>query len=419
MKPVKAAGLAGVLVVLVVLAAAFGRLLSPFDLLTFLAAGHDVLHGHSPYAAPGSPVFRSGHAFVYPLYVAWLFAPLGALPVAAARWIFSLGSVAAILASCRLLGRPGAGTAALVAVSSTTIIALQMGTLNALLLLGLSAAWHWRKEYPLLSGFVLGAAATAKLFLLPVLLWPLLKRRYGQAAAAFGSAAGLMLLSAALGWTSPVAYAQMMSRLDAREQVASWSLSSFLQGLGLGRTPAVAGAVVFAAGVVTLVWWQRARLSDGQLLGAAVVVSLLVSPIVWSSYLLLLVLPLLLATPDDRLLALFAVASWAIVTPDAAPTGRVAAGVTVAAVAALLVVRPRRRVALGPAARAAAAHLGPVAPVLAWLGILMLVAPAPARSPLPALGAIAAAAACCLRGDPARSGSTGAAGRAYSLGDAE
>lgn len=395
MKPVKAAGLAGVVVVLAV---AFGRLLSPFDLLTFLRAGRDVLHGHSPYAAPGSPVFRSGHAFVYPLYVAWLFAPLGALPVALARWIFSVGSVAAILVSCRLLGRPGAGTAALVMVSSTTIIALQMGTLNALLLLGLSAAWHWREERPWLSGIILGAAATAKLFLLPVLLWPLLKKRYGQAAAALGSAAGLMLLSAALGWTSPVSYVQMMSKLDSREQVSSWSLSSFLQALGLGRLPSAAGAVAIALTGAAVVWWHRRRLGDGQLLGAAVVISLLLSPIVWSSYLLLLVLPLLLATRDDRLLALFAVATWAIVTPDAATTPRVAVGVTLAAAVALSVARPRRLIPVGRAVRAAANHVGPVAPVLAWLGILMLVAPTPARSPLPALGAIAAVAACCLRG---------------------
>ncbi|HET6965332.1 MAG TPA: glycosyltransferase family 87 protein [Acidimicrobiales bacterium] len=387
--------------VLVVLAVTFGHLLGPFDLLTFLQAGRAVLHGRSPYASPNSPVFRSGHAFVYPLYVAWLFAPLAALPGRVAEAVYWIGSVGAILGSCRLLGRRGHGTTALVLVSSTTIIGLQMGTLNALLLLGLAGAWHWRDSKPMLAGLVLGAAATAKLFLLPVLLWPVLRRRVGMAASAVATVLALMVSSAALGSLSPLGYVEMMSKLDARERVVSWSLSSFLQGLGAGRTASSGGALLVAVAGLAVLYRRRFTLGEGQLLGGAVVCSLLVSPILWSSYLLLLAVPLLLNC-RDRVLAVFALVSWAVVTPDAASPARVAVGVAVAALVSATAARPAWATRLPATGRRLLRRLLPLLPLPAALALLVVVLPAPARGPLPALLLTGAAAGWCLR--PARRG---------------
>ena len=400
---------AGVVALVAVLGVTFGHLLDPFDFLTFLHAGGDVLHGRIPYDSPSSPVFRSGHAFVYPLYVAWLFAPLAALPRWSAEAVYAVASVAAIVVSCRLLGRRGFAAAGLVLVCSTTIVGLQMGTVNAFLLLGLACAWRWRDTRPLLAGVILGATATAKLFLLPALLWPVLRRRYGQAAAAAGSVAGLMLLSAALGPFSPLQYLEMMSKLDAREQVQSWSLSSLLQGLGAGRSWAGALAVLIAAAWLLGIWSQRRWLADGQMLAAVVLCSLLVSPILWSSYLLLLVVPLMLVPPDDRLLALFALGSWAIVTPDAASPIRVVVGALVAAAVVAITMRPpihrglevtlarlgagRRRAVVRRALAAGGAT--------AAFALVMWAVPGPARSPVPAVAAIVVVAVYCLR--PARS----------------
>lgn len=394
----------GLVVVTLALALTYGHLLGPFDLLTFLHAGRAVLHGHSPYAGPRSAVFVSGHAFVYPLYVAWLFAPLSALPGAVAVPLYLLGSVAAIVVGCRLLGRSGTGAAALLLVSSTTVIALQMGTLNPFLLLGLAAAWHWR-DRPLLSGALLGVTVMAKLFLVPVLLWPLLRRRWGQTASAAVTAVGLVLASAALGSLSPAGYVRMMSELDSHEQVASWSLSSFLQGVGLVRGAATAGAVVVATAGAAALWAMRRRLADAQVLGGLVLVSLLVSPIVWSSYLVLLAVPLLLVARGDRLLALFSVASWVLVTPDAASAPRVAAGVLLAVVVALAVAGPSDV----PAALRGWARQAPVRSVGLVVAVAgaMVLAPQQARSALPALATIAAVSVWCLR--PAAGGVGGLA----------
>lgn len=393
---------AGALTALVaVIGLAFGHLLQPFDFLTFLHAGRDVLDGRIPYASPSSPVFTSGHAFVYPLYVAWVFAPLAALPLWCAESLYASASVVAIVASCRLLGRRGGATAGLVLACSTTIVGLQMGTLNAFLLLGLAFAWRFRRSRPLLAGVVLGVAATAKLFLLPVLLWPVMRRRFGQATAAVGTVVALMGLSAGLGPFSPLSYIAMMSKLDAREQVQSWSLSSLVQGIGAGRTWATVVAVLAAAGCVVAIWWRRRVLSDGQVLAAVVLCSLLVSPILWSSYLLLLVVPLILVPLDNRLLAVFAVCSWAIVTPDAASPLRCLLGALVAAGLAAWALRFWIRRCVDMVARPALRRLAVLAAAALGFGLAMVALPAPARSPLPAVAAIVVVAAWCLR--PSRS----------------
>lgn len=382
--------------VLAVLAVTFGHLLGPFDFLTFLHAGQQVLHGASPYPSVNSAVFRSGHGFVYPLFVAWLFAPLALLPQTAAEAMYGLASVAAIVVACRMLGRRDLSVAALVLVCSTTIIGLQMGTVNAFLLLGLAAAWHWRSDRPLVAGLALGLATGAKLFLLPVLLWPLLTRRYATTGSAAATVAALLIGGGVAGGQSFSGYLHLLSQLQADEQVGSWSLSSLFQSVGFGRSGSSALAMAVAAGCLVVLWRRRHHLTEGRILGAMVVCSLLMSPIVWSSYLLLLAVPLLLSEAGDTVLAGAALASWAVVTPDAASSLRVAVGLVLAAVAAYMVTRHLRG-QVWHQVRRRSAYLVPRVAIGAAVLALCLVLPASVRSPLPALAAMALINLRCLR----------------------
>ncbi|HET9077704.1 MAG TPA: glycosyltransferase family 87 protein [Acidimicrobiales bacterium] len=389
-------GPAIVVAVVAVLAVTFGHLLGPFDFLTFLHAGKQVLEGRSPYPGVDSPVFRSGHGFVYPLFVAWMFAPLALVPRIPAEVIYGVGSVAAIVVSSRMLGRRDFSAAALVLVCSTTIIGLQMGTVNAFLLLGLAASWHWRASRPVLSGLLLGVTAAAKLFLLPVLAWPLLMRRWSTTTAAAGTVAALILAGGLFGTVTPIRYFHLLSQLQANEQVSSWSLSSLFQSVGLPRTAASVAAVAVVAACLVVLWRRRRLLRDGQVLGAMVVGSLLMSPIVWSSYLLLLAVPLLLVDRHDRLLAVAAAASWLVVTPDAASGLRVGVGAVLALAVAYLAARGH----LGGVARTLRdqpRYLGSLIGAGAVAGVAILVLPGPVRSPLPALAAMALVGLRCVR----------------------
>ncbi len=367
----------------------FSGLLGPFDLLTFLHAGRTVVSGASPYSASTSSLFRSGHAFVYPIFVAWLFAPLALLSTGLATVIYLVGSVAAVVASCWLLGTGGLRPSALILTASTTIVGLQMGTLNAALLLGVALCWHWRDRHPVWCGVLLGVVATAKLFLMPLLAWPALARRYRSCAGAAASAVALLVAGALFGPLGPLGYVRLLADLGGREQVSSWSLASLIGSLGV--RPSVADAMVVGAvgSVLVLVWNLRdspRHLRDDQLLGLTVACSLLLSPIVWSSYLLLISVPLLLNTSGNAPLAAWALASWLMVTPDAASPRRVAVGLIGTVVVGALAAGPEIKAILDRLTRRGSRRVLILSFLAATGSLVVLVClPARIRSPVPAV----------------------------------
>ncbi len=320
---------AALVVVAAGLLACFGWLLGAFDLESGLRAGQALLHGLSPYSPVTSPVFKAGHAFVYPYLVAWAFVPLAALPLPAAVGIFLFLSVGAIAAACHLLGRTGWLPTALVLSSSTTIVGLQMGTVNALLLLGVAVAWSQRDRW-VLAGSAVAAAAVAKLFLIPLLAWLVLARRLRAAALA----AGALCVALAAGWTlGPLgahAYTAMLGDLQSREASNSWSLTSFFDSLGASPGQAELLAIAFAGAIVVAGAARARRTGDERnLFSASIIASLLATPIMWSSYLLVLAAVVLVVATDDRTVAALAAASWLVVTPDGASYPRVAVGMAV------------------------------------------------------------------------------------------
>ena len=69
----------------------------------FWPAGQRVLHGLSPYVAPGAAAVRHAVAFVYPAVGALVLAPLALLPHALADNAFALLNLGAILLTLRVL----------------------------------------------------------------------------------------------------------------------------------------------------------------------------------------------------------------------------------------------------------------------------------------------------------------------------
>lgn len=365
------------------LAACFWDLLAPFDLLTFIHAGRAVLDGHSPYSPVDSDLFRSGHAFVYPAFVAWLFVPLAIVPQKVAVDLFAAASVAAIAVACRWLGRTDDRAAVLLLVSAPTIIALQMGTLNPLLLLGMAASWKLRHTRPLTSGALLGVVAATKLFLLPLLLWALLRNRRAFAGAA-ATVALAFAVQAPLGRSGFAGYESMLSKLQRSEAARSWSLASLLQSLGLDGHQADASVLVIGAIAAIALWrWER-RLSDGHVLGFATLIGLLISPIVWSSYLLLAAVPLLLFSRGHRAMVVAAADGWLLVTPDAASPARVVGGVALAAVTIAVIAWPPGHL---PRPRVTGVRIATVLAVMAAAAVLVVIPPG-VRNALPALMAL-------------------------------
>ncbi len=308
--------------------AAFVAPIRQVDLDVFLRAGQAVLHGHDPYSSTHSETIRTNAAFVYPLAVAWWFAPLST--IGASHVVYAIASLLAIGLAC-WWARPGQPLiAALVMLSSAAVIGLQDGSVNPWLLLGLIAAWRWR-DRPVVSGLAVAALVICKLFLWPVLGWLLLSRRYRAAAIAMVVTAVTLVGGFTFGPLGSSGYASMLHVLSGLEAPHAAGLSGLLihwhASLALATVIATAIAMLLlaAAGYQYRRGAQQFRYSrqagdvgrEILVFGAAVVAALFASPIVWHHYYLLLAAPLLVATRSVWPFVVLSLASWAAAAPHA------------------------------------------------------------------------------------------------------
>lgn len=286
-----------------------------YDLDVFLRAGHALLHGQGVYPSPNSAAVYSGHSFVYPFVSAWPFVPLAALPHTVARGVFLAVSAGAVLAAA--LGRPDRDSwpAVLVLATAFTITGLQLGALSPLLLAGAVYVWRLR-DRPVAGGLLAAAVVTSKLFLIPLLLWLLLSRRYRTFAWAAGGTVFLLALGFVLGPLGPGGYLHLLSRLGSNEARQGFGAIGALMNLGLSNGVAEGLAAALGLAVVCLAYRQWRRGGDERLVfSAALVAALLLSPVVWSHYLALVAAIPIVFQARRRWFVWLALCSWAIAPP--------------------------------------------------------------------------------------------------------
>jgi alpha-1,2-mannosyltransferase len=301
--------------------ALFLREFGPADLSVFVRAGQAVAHGVSPYVDASSPSVWSGHAFVYPYLVAWCFIPFAALSMTATGLLYYLASVAAVVATVRMLGGPRVGAVPIVlALTAEPVVrALQLGTLNVWLLFGLAVAWRHRRNTAVVVAAV-AAVIVAKLFLFPMLAWLVLSRRLRAAALATLVSVGVVVVGCGMADLSVGSFVHMLSVLSDHEAPQSSSITALLHRLDAGSLVATAGAMLLAA-LLVAGGWARARRSRDEryLFSACVLASIAASPIVWSHYFaLLLVIPLIFRWRRPSQLIAWAV-TWLVCAPGGAP----------------------------------------------------------------------------------------------------
>ena len=196
-----------------------------------------------------------------------------------------------------------------------TISGLQLGALSPLLFAGVIFMWRLR-DRPLAFGLLAGPVVACKLFLLPMLLWPLLARRRRAFCFAVVLAAGLLGAGFAVSAVGPVKYERILSVLSLHESRSGFGLAGRSMNVGLGALTAQLISIVVAASVFAA---SYARYRDtGEeciLFSAGIVAALLASPVVWSHYLILLFGVLLVARTARAWLLVAVIASWAIAPP--------------------------------------------------------------------------------------------------------
>ena len=277
-------------------------------------AGLAILHGRSPYQ-PGflahqAAIMRAGGiargetaatAFsipVYPAFANLAIVPLSLLPYGIAGGLYTLASVAAMIAGLWLLGVRDWRCFALVLISWPFLYGVYLGAIGPFLVLGVGVAWRHRERlWP--PAIAIAAIVAAKVFPWPLGVWLLITRRYKTFAVAFG--VGLVLTFGAwavIGFDGLAQYPKMLSEISFLQEGRAVSVVSVL--LVAGLTPAVASGTALALTAAILAGaWRIARRPGGEAkaFGLVIIAALTSTPIVWEHYMVLLFVPIALASP--------------------------------------------------------------------------------------------------------------------------
>ncbi|HUK44780.1 MAG TPA: glycosyltransferase family 87 protein [Gaiellaceae bacterium] len=273
-----------VMVVAGVLAEHRGSLGNDFR-LEFYPEAKLVLHGTNPFPAGDG----GGPTAIFPVPAAVLVAPLTLLPVGAAVMVDAAVLVILLAVTLWALGVKDWRLYGLLLLWGPALAAVETGNVTIPLALLVALAWRYR-DRTYAPGLLLGAAIAIKLFLWPLLIWLLATRRFraAGAGAVLGIAGGFLLV---LPFTSLTAYLHLLDELTTVFAAQSYTVSGALLQAHVAslQTALLAGDAVGLA-VLALAY---ARRSLPLALGSA----LLLSPIVWTHYFVLLAIPLAIRRP--------------------------------------------------------------------------------------------------------------------------
>jgi len=288
-----------------------GGLAVPYDFAIFLRAADDVRAGDDPYVDPDS-VDEHAHApYAYPPLLAIVLIPATALPddvsgsspVGVLVSLFLIGCVVAALA---LLDVRDWRCYAIALLYPPTLENVEYGAIGPVLALLVALAWRYRDRVGGAAAS-LGTAVALKVFLWPLVVWLAATRRWSAAVGAAAVAVTLVLGSwAVIGFDGIADYPDLLRRLSDVEAENSYSAYAILVTVGLPSTLARLVVAAVALGLLLLAW-RVARGVDGdrRALTFALAAGVVLTPILWLHYLVLLVVPIALARP--RLSALWLV----------------------------------------------------------------------------------------------------------------
>jgi hypothetical protein len=304
------------------------------DFAIFRTAAISVLHGRSPYVVPSPAAFAHFDKFVYPPVAALVFAPFAALPSGAARAAMFVAGLAAVLGALRVLEVKDWRCYGIAVVSAPSINSLALGALTSFLLLGAAIAWRYRENARVVA-IATAFTALLKLFLWPLGVWLLVTQRWR--ALTLSAAVGLVLLLggwAVIDFAGFRSYPTLLHDLQKVEVPVSYSAVALF---GLSGSAATAVTVLLSlVGVAAIALAARRVDGDRRAFAAAVIVSLLATPLLWMHYLLLLFVPLALYRPRLSGLWFLPLVLWATPTTHShGTTWRIALALAVVAVVAL------------------------------------------------------------------------------------
>lgn len=265
--------------------------------VAYWPAGIRLLHGASPYAVSPREI-ANGWSFVYPALSALVLAPLALLSNGAAQVLWTLVCLACIPAILYVLGVTDWRVYGLVMLWSPVFDGWLSGNLTLPLALAVALTWRYR-DRPIVAGLLTAGAISAKPFVWPLGLWLLATRRWRAALWALAGGLAINLLAwGAVGFSEINVYLQLSSEVTKALWRGGYSVMAVAHHLGAGRgTGEVLLVAVSAAVTAALVYIGSVRHRERDAFGLMVLLMLVATPLLWSHYFCLLLIPLALALP--------------------------------------------------------------------------------------------------------------------------
>ena len=309
------------------------------DFRIYRIAGIAVLHGRSPYAAPENIHSVGTSGFVYPAPAAWAMTPFALERFDVAAVIFVVIATLAVFATLWVLEvrDPCCYGVALALMPVST--AITTGTVSTLLTCAAALVWRYRDRV-VVPAFGLAAALMLKPLLWPVVVWLVATRRWRAAALASVTAlVGTVLGYAALHLDAFRSYPPLVKAATLGEGDDSFSVYGIFVRLGV---PAAQVSAYLVGAAVLVGVGLLARRSERMSFVAALVATLVLTPILWVNSFALLLIPLAFASRRLTWWWVFPWVMW-LVGPAAFDASLASIGsVWLVAGVTLLALRPAR-----------------------------------------------------------------------------
>jgi Glycosyltransferase family 87 len=268
-----------------------------YDAAAYLQAADRLLAGRPLYDPTVDAAVGFG-VYLYPPPFALAAVPFTWIPESPGLWTWLATMVAAFLAGTALLPVRAAvrwGIVLLAAVSFPFLYAVKLGQVGPLLYFAFAVAWRWIDRAGA-TGLAVAAGAVSKLQ--PALLfgWMVATRRWRALAVGLAAVAVAAIVATAVaGTTTWSDYAALLGRVNKPLTTPqNLTVGAIAYRAGFGTDMATLLQWVSVAGVlaVTAFAWLRRDAATGLVVG--VVASQLLSPVIWSHYAMLLLLPVAL-----------------------------------------------------------------------------------------------------------------------------
>ena len=305
---------------------------------TIWAADRAILHDRSPYpGADSHALLRQGNPSVYPPPILLATLPFGLLPAGLAACVWSVVTFCGLVSALVLTGLRDVRCYVLILSAPAVCSMVVMGQMDGLLALGCVLAWRHR-DRALAVGMIVALVVAAKLFLAPMIVWLIATRRYAAALVAASGAAFCCLAAwAVIGFRGLREYPALLAA-DARAfEPRGHSFVALAMRLGL--TPTVGRGIAILAGlglVGVALWIARQTQGDRRSFTAALAAGIVLSPIVWLHYFVLIFVGLALSRPRADLVWALLLVTWVSHTEPQPIAWRMAA--TILSVGVILAV---------------------------------------------------------------------------------